>query len=385
MAFAKPDREVRFGGTAGAPTTGEYTEPSSGKKDEGWAIDDEPPSSFWNWLTYQSYKWFRWFNERAFDGATALDWVLQGVDSGAGTDLDGGDLTVSGGDATGDGSSDVTIQAATRGAAGAAARVAEDYIKCDGDALSGPTTRGRVSVSKPTLVSTPSGSDADALTASASAADAHALVITGDPTSPVKSAMRLDNQDTDPSTATPGSIFRHGVTGQLAHRGATRFQNLDSVLGSTPTPSTSIANTATETAFDRKITIPADALRVGTVLKFIASGEFTSTGTPTLEYRFRIGGVAVAVLLGGTVSVAAGWWQAEMTAVVVGIGPTGQCRGSSGVDINDTGITAHQRFVSVNLTTFDTESAVDVEVMAKWSVASVSNTTNMSILIVEVL
>lgn len=55
-----------------------------------------------------------------------------GGPSGSDADKDGGDVVLSGGDATGTGSSLVSLRAATRGAAGTGARVAEQYITADG-------------------------------------------------------------------------------------------------------------------------------------------------------------------------------------------------------------------------------------------------------------
>lgn len=177
--FEKPDRVVRFGGTAAAPTAGEFDEPPSGKKDIGWIAGDAPPADFWNWLTYKSYEWFRWVDERIFDLASGVgvrikapivdtsadnggDIEILGADSGADADKNGGDALIGGGDATGAGSSSITLQAATRGAAGVAARVKENYLRADGNLLFG-TVYGRLVASKPLFVIPPTNVTAPAI------------------------------------------------------------------------------------------------------------------------------------------------------------------------------------------------------------------------------
>jgi hypothetical protein len=147
-AYTKPVRTARFGGTAAAETANSV-EPAAGVKDTGWLLDDEPPSSTWNWLRYRDYKWFRWLNERLFDGATVQDFtinapapdttaddggdlILKGGVAGTLADNNGGDATLSGGDGTGTGSSKAILMAATAGAAGVGARVPVSYFECDG-------------------------------------------------------------------------------------------------------------------------------------------------------------------------------------------------------------------------------------------------------------
>jgi len=105
MAETKPTKVARW-----ATDANRTLEPSSGEKDTGWQVQKKPPGRKMNWLQWVAYKWFAWLNERMIDGATAADFVVQGVDAGAGTDLDGGDLTASGGQATGDGGAEILFK-----------------------------------------------------------------------------------------------------------------------------------------------------------------------------------------------------------------------------------------------------------------------------------
>lgn len=52
-----------------ADTSSNITEPSSGEKDAGWGVGDPHPSSWENWKANLIGKWFKWFNERFFDGS----------------------------------------------------------------------------------------------------------------------------------------------------------------------------------------------------------------------------------------------------------------------------------------------------------------------------
>lgn len=108
------------------------TAPSVGVQDDGFTINDILPSNEYNWVAGFTRDGIAWLYERLFDGATASDVELRGVDSGAGTDLPGGDMLITGGDATGSGSSISRMQAAIAGGAGAAARAKEDFLVANG-------------------------------------------------------------------------------------------------------------------------------------------------------------------------------------------------------------------------------------------------------------
>ena len=43
-------------------------EPSSGKKDDGWTVNEKPPASYFNWLQKMAYTWLAWLDEVIPDG-----------------------------------------------------------------------------------------------------------------------------------------------------------------------------------------------------------------------------------------------------------------------------------------------------------------------------
>jgi len=70
--YSKPTGIPRW-----ADTSGNVVEPSSAKKDEGWVYEEIPPSSYENWRTREIGRWFKWLDERLFDGTTKDAFVLK--------------------------------------------------------------------------------------------------------------------------------------------------------------------------------------------------------------------------------------------------------------------------------------------------------------------
>ena len=59
---------------------------------------------------------------------------------------------------------------------------------------------------------------------------------------------------------------------------------------------TAVANTTSETILFPNVTIPANYLQDGRVLRIKAYGSYGTTGTPTLKFSLRWGGVAGTVI-----------------------------------------------------------------------------------------
>jgi hypothetical protein len=59
---------------------------------------------------------------------------------------------------------------------------------------------------------------------------------------------------------------------------------------------TAVANSTTETILFSNVTIPANYLQDGRVIRLTAQGGYGTTGTPTLQLRLRWGGVAGTVI-----------------------------------------------------------------------------------------
>ncbi len=398
MAFTKPTRVARFGGTASTETANS-TEPPSGKKDTGWVVDEEPPSSFFNWLHYRAYKWFRWLDERFLDGSGSFDFTVkapdvdassddggvlrvEGSDSGADADKPGGNVVVQGGDATGDESSTVIVEAATAGVAGAGARVAEEYLRATG--ASGDV--GRVATIKPLTATSPSGSAEPGVTGIAQGTG-YGVRATGDFSAPARASLHVDTQNNDPSTPANGNVYAHSVTNQLSHYNSnlSRFQAVDSVVEQTLVNSSAIASTATPTQFNQIHPITLDTLRAGSVIKILAWGEYSITGTPTLAFGAAFGSAAVVVLAGSTRN-ANGKWVVDATVIVRTIGAGGTYSAKQDVNLSETPEESAPAdvFTDVANGSVDTSANVVVGITCYWGAASASNTATMNGLLVEV-
>lgn len=96
---------------------------------------------------------------------------------------------------------------------------------------------------------------------------------------------------------------------------------------------TAIANSNTETILIPNVTIPANYMQDGRCLRIRAFGSYGTTATPTLQFRFRWGGVAGTVLcataaatttsaVGGGASMTA-MWSAEVIIQVRSNGSSG--------------------------------------------------------------
>jgi hypothetical protein len=80
---------------------------------------------------------------------------------------------------------------------------------------------------------------------------------------------------------------------------------------------TAVANTTTETIIFPNITIPANYMQDGRVLRLTAYGAYGTTSTPTLTFSIRWGGVSGTVIAktGAAVTTSGTGGGASMTAV----------------------------------------------------------------------
>jgi hypothetical protein len=148
---------------------------------------------------------------------------------------------------------------------------------------------------------------------------------------------------------------------------------------------TPIANTVTETVIFPDVTIPKNYLQDGRTLHGKVNGKLSTTGTPTVKFGIRLGGVA-GTLIGETELLTNGSavanvnWELEFTIQtrVNGSGGKVICFGS--IHLHTAAGTVVQNIFSVS--GFDAPAEVTVNltldqglaVTATWGTASVSNT-----------
>lgn len=152
------------------------------------------------------------------------------------------------------------------------------------------------------------------------------------------------------------------------------------------TNSTAIANTTTDTAFDRSFTIPAYRLhQVGTVIRIRASGKYSTTGTPTLQLAVLMGAVALAVVpptVTGN-NTTDGGWSIETDTTIRTIGATGT--GINGFASGGLQNLAMAGATWQNPYILDTTATQVVTVRAKWGTANAANTAMLETMTVEIM
>lgn len=157
---------------------------------------------------------------------------------------------------------------------------------------------------------------------------------------------------------------------------------------------TAIANTTTEAIIFPNITIPANYLQDGRVLRLRAFGKLSTTGTPTMTFAVRLGGVS-GTLLATTEALTMG---SGVTNVNFSLEVYIQTRsnGSSGTVLAFGEGQVHTSSTAVLGTTFsisgfDAPASATVDltadqalsITADWSAASASNTLTGMLYTVE--
>lgn len=67
---SKPDKLPRWANTVSGDTS-RVVEPNSGKKDVGYAVDEQPPCTYENWLKLKTYQWLKWCDDMDFAALSA--------------------------------------------------------------------------------------------------------------------------------------------------------------------------------------------------------------------------------------------------------------------------------------------------------------------------
>ena len=167
---------------------------------------------------------------------------------------------------------------------------------------------------------------------------------------------------------------------------------------------TAMANTTTEAILFPNITIPANFMADGRILRVTAYGRLSTTGTPTMVFALRWGGVAGTVITqSGTVTcgsgVTAAPWKVEVIIQVRSNGSAGtvyamgECfiwddaAGSTGSATNAPGIGAMGSAGAATPATVAIDMTADtaLAITGDWSAASASNTITGHNYIIEAL
>lgn len=156
---------------------------------------------------------------------------------------------------------------------------------------------------------------------------------------------------------------------------------------------TAVANTTTETILFPNVTIPANYMQDGRVLRHTYVGRLSTTGTPTMRFRLRWGGVSGTVLWdSGTITCGSGvtaslWWiqilsQTRSNGATGTIFAAGPCLIGSALAPTVGSATGEAAVGVFGSAGDDTPAAITVDLTAdtalaitgQWSAASASNT-----------
>lgn len=157
-----------------------------------------------------------------------------------------------------------------------------------------------------------------------------------------------------------------------------------------------VANTATETVIFPDTTIPGGYMADGRLFRLTAFGVLSTTGTPTMTFAIRWGGVS-GTLLFTTEAITNGSgvtnanWRISALIQTRGNGSSGSVIVAGECDIH-TSATAVARNIA-GVSGFDAMAAVTADLSidqalsltAKWSAASSSNTLTGKLLVLESL
>lgn len=140
------------------------------------------------------------------------------------------------------------------------------------------------------------------------------------------------------------------------------------------------ANSTAETVV-ATMTIPASDASAGTAYRYTAQGTASTTGTPTLTIRVRLGGVAGSVIAAFTAvttssAISGRGWRVDGTLHSVTTGASGTWSGAATLahHLNNT-VGQLQTELTDAAVTRDTTADQALVVTAQWSAASASNTT----------
>ena len=147
--------------------------------------------------------------------------------------------------------------------------------------------------------------------------------------------------------------------------------------------SSAIASTNSETAYSTTATLSKTLFKPGRIFRLTASGILSTTGTPTIRFRVRIGTTNIVVFTAQTCpnnsSNQPFLIQAEIS--VKTIGTSGTVAGEGRLFFGST--TATELVVNATDTTVDTTPEQTLNVTAQWSVADAANTTKIRNFIAE--
>lgn len=181
-------------------------------------------------------------------------------------------------------------------------------------------------------------------------------------------------------------------------------QTFQESIAATTSDGTAIANTTTEAIIFPNVTLPANYLQDGRTLRLVLYGRHSTTGTPTLTFAVRLGGVSGTVICqSGAITcgsaVTNAMWRMEVTIQVRSNGASGTVFATGEVVLGEdaantvgsatnasaVGLMGSAGVATPAAVTVDLSTDQALAVTADWSAASASNTLTGHVYTIESL
>jgi len=181
-----------------------------------------------------------------------------------------------------------------------------------------------------------------------------------------------------------GRVIKDAAAADTAVRVLMEMQATSDLLFSAEAASAVITNTIAETAFDKSVTIPANTLQVGDVVRVRAQGICPSTNaTDTVNVKLKLG--SLVLIATGAVDVNNNdIFHIEADLIVRAIGVTGSVV-SCGLQALGAEGTVTAKPAKLAVSTLDTTAAQALTITATWSVANAGDQVRLDLFDVELL
>ena len=195
---------------------------------------------------------------------------------------------------------------------------------------------------------------------------------------PIRLGAQIKDTDWPALVSTLKEIMRRGTDGTID-------KVVKHILANTA-DSAAIASTTDETNFSLNASLSTTQYYPGRIFKLSASGVYSTTGTPTLTFRVRIGSTSMVLFTAktGTNNASNQSWRIEATLICRTTGATGTVMALGTLFINTAaGVDTVETVVNNAATTVDTTVVQSLQVSLDWSANSASNTATMKDFLVE--
>lgn len=151
-----------------------------------------------------------------------------------------------------------------------------------------------------------------------------------------------------------------------------------------------VANTTTETTLTNtgsgKLSFGSNELGSGKVLRVSAAGVFSTTGTPSLQFKLKLGATTIldSTAINAPNGVTNELWILDVLVSIRSIGSSGSIFSQGVVKLTSGATTAQiEKLLNTSAATIDTTAALTIDLTATWGTASASNTITCTNLILE--